>query len=188
MAKLSHADIIGVFGGTGTGTGKSYKVKQLIKNDTRLVIWDSLADYHGAAVSDWPRMIKILKMKKFRVAFRPSFKRMEADFDRFCRIAWAVGNMRVVAEELNKVTKPSHAPPSWREITSRGRHRGLRIIGVSQRPASVDKDFFSMATEIYAGRLTYTPDRKSLAPMLGDAKAAQLATMPDRKLVHWRSA
>ncbi len=96
--------------------------------------------------------------------------------------------MRVVAEELNKVTTPSRAPAPWRELTSRGRHRGIHIIGVSQRPASVDKDFFGMVTEIYAGRLTYDRDRRALAPVIGDAKAASLATMADRKQIHWRSA
>jgi len=185
MPKLEHADIIGVFG--GTGSGKSYRVMQLTKRDKRLLVWDVLAEYPGAVVTEWPHLMRLLRLKKFRIAFRPGFQHLEEEFDRFCRLAWAVGNMRIVAEELNKVTKPGHAPSSWQNLTSRGRHRGLHIIGISQRPAGVDKDFFGMCTEIYAGRLTYDRDRKALAPVIGDAKAAQLANMADHKQIHWRS-
>jgi len=185
MAKLKHADIIGIFG--GTGSGKSHRTKQLIKSDKRLLIWDVLEEYQGAAVSDWPRLVSLIRLKKFRIAFRPGFKQLDAEFDRFCRLAWAVGNLRVVCEELNKVTKPGRAPASWQNLTSRGRHRGIHIIGVSQRPAGVDKDFFGMCTQIYAGRLTYDRDRKALAPVIGDEKAAQLANMADHKQIHWRS-
>jgi len=44
-----------------------------------------------------------------------------------------------------------------------------------------------MCTEIYAGRLTYDRDRKAIAPVVGDAKAAQRANMADHKQIHWRS-
>jgi len=186
MARLKDVDLIGIFG--GSGSGKSYRCNQLIKKDKRLIVWDSMEEYDGLVIDgDIMKALKIMKLRKqFKIAFRPSFKYMEKSFDQFCRMVYAIGNVRVVVEELNEVTKPSYAPPAWKGLCSRGRHRGLRVIGLSQRPASVDKDFIGNASEIYAGVLNYDPDWKSLASKFGK-DAVKLATLPKREQLHWKN-
>jgi len=79
MPRLEHADIIGVFG--GTGTGKSYRVKQLTASDHRLLVWDVLAEYPGVVVTDWTHLIKLLKLQRYRIAFRPCFNPSSTRFD-----------------------------------------------------------------------------------------------------------
>jgi len=44
-----------------------------------------------------------------------------------------------------------------------GRHRGLRVIGASQRPASIDKDFLGNATLIHTGCLVYPENIRAVA-------------------------
>jgi hypothetical protein len=48
----------------------------------------------------------------------------------------------------------------------RGRHKGMTVIGASQRPASIDKHFFGNATIVRTGRLNFAADIKVLANVL----------------------
>jgi len=189
MARLKTASIIGIFG--GTGSGKSYKCKELIRNEKKLIVWDSMDEYGKDAKcrrfeGDLSEVIAhIRKQKQFRIAYVPAFSGIVRQFGHFCRIVRAVGNLQVVCEELNEITKPNNAPPDWKWLCSRGRHRGVKIIGLSQRPASVDKDFIGNTTEVYAGRLTYDRDWKSLASKFGK-RAADIATLKNYDLMHWK--
>jgi len=187
MARLENADIIAVFG--GSGSGKSYRCCELIAKDKRLVVWDSMEAYDNLTIVDGDllELMKIITRRKaFKVAFRPAFKDMATTFGQFCRLVYGVGNLRVVVEELNEVTKPSYAPHEWKSVCSRGRHRGLHVVGLSQRPASVDKDFIGNATEIYAGRLNYDKDWMSLSSKFGK-EARKLATLEKQKQLHWQA-
>jgi len=186
MSRLEQADIIAIFG--GSGSGKSYRFRELTKHDKRLVVWDSMAEYDELSIIDGD--IRLLvgllsRRKNFRVAFRPDFEDMTEQFRKFCKLVYAVGNMTVGVEELNEVTQASFAPPAWKSLTSRGRHRGLHIRGMSQRPASVDKDFIGNATEIYAGRLPYSPDWKSLQGKFGNS-SFELEKYPLQSQKHWK--
>jgi hypothetical protein len=137
-----------------------------------LLIWDYMREYGpfvDVATDNLKAAISMLKNSTFRVAFQPSFddEIRPKQFDLFCKAAYAAGNCRVVVEELSFVTKPSWAPPGWKMISSIGRHRGLRVIGATQRPAQVDKAFWSNATEIHCGFLNYEDDQKVMSRALG---------------------
>ncbi len=184
--RLERASIIAVFG--ASGSGKSYKVKRLIARDARLLVWDPMDEYRDAGCDriegDLRALVQAVRAKRWRIAYVPDFRALAEQFAYVCRIVRAAGKCRFVAEELNEVTRPSYAPPEWKWLCSRGRHRGIRIIGVSQRPASVDKDFIGNATEGWAGRLPYERDWQALAPVLG-REAAKLANLPPRQFLHW---
>jgi len=190
MPALERADIVGGFG--ASGSGKSHLVKRLIKSDRRLIVWDPMDEYAAGARcdridGDLRELIDVVRARnRWRIAFVPDFAALGVQFSLWCRIVRAVGNLRAVVEELNEVTRPAHAPADWRWLCSRGRHRGVRIIGVSQRPASVDKDFIGNATELFAFRLPYDPDWKALAVKFG-RDAPKLASLPPRKYLHWQT-
>ena len=188
MARLKRASIIGLFG--GSGTGKTHKCIELVKRDRRLIVWDSQEEFAERAncvrvENDLKAIIPMMRKKQWRIAFIPSFDAINVQFGYFCKIVRAIGNCRCVVEELNEVTSASFAPPEWKWLTSRGRHRGLKIIGMAQRPASVDKDFIGNATEIYSGRLNYEGDCTALASKFGRKGAAELSNLPDWTLKHW---
>lgn len=170
--QANDASIIAVIGATGSGKGVYIKNYALKKSDKRLLIWDYMREYGpfvDVATDNLQAAVRMLKNQTFKVAFQPSFddKVRAKQFDLFCRAAYAAGNCRVVVEELSFVTKPSWAPGGWKMLSSIGRHRGLRIIGATQRPAQVDKAFWSNATEIHCGFLNYATDQKVMADNLG---------------------
>lgn len=168
----NDAEIIAVIGATGSGKGVYIKNYALKKSDRRLIIWDYMREYGpfvDLATANLQTVIQGMKNPAFRIAFQPSFddKIRARQFDLFCRAVYAAGNCRCVIEELSFVTQPSFSPPGWKMLTSIGRHRGLRLIGASQRPAQVDKAFWSNATELHCGFLNYEDDQKTMAKAIG---------------------
>lgn len=172
-----QASIVAVVG--ASGSGKSLSIKQAIarRPPARLLVWDpmreyadvgtvteSLAELFAAVMADptTPR-------RSFRLVYRPPSDRETAAraFGALCRVAMIAPRTTLIVEELALVTSPSWAPPGWREATLTGRHQGLRIIAASQRPASVDKDFFGNATRIRCGRLNYDSDLRTMSNVLG---------------------
>lgn len=168
------ADIAAVFG--GSGSGKSAHVKQRIAKEkpARLLVWDPMGEYGDfglrvASLSDCLARVKAAGTKgRFALIYTPrgDTEARRQQFDVFCKLAFAAGRVFLVAEELNNVTRPSWAPAGWQDVSSRGRHRGMTVLGVSQRPASVDKDFFSNATRVRSGRLNFDDDIRVLANVL----------------------
>lgn len=168
----NEASIIAVIGATGSGKGVYIKGYAIKKSERRLLIWDYMREYAGfvdVATDSLQAAVGMLKNPSFKVAFQPSFddKVRAKQFDLFCRAAHAAGNLLMVVEELAFVTTPSFAPAGWKMVTSTGRHKGLRVIGASQRPAQVDKAYWSNVTEIHCGFLNYDDDLKTMSRALG---------------------
>lgn len=159
-----------------SGSGKSTFVKREIsRGHPRLLIWDMLGEYEGAAVDKVGDILSALREKKFRAVFRPAPDPVirATQFDLVCRAALAAGNLTLVVEELRFVTQPSRAPLGWAQVCLTGRHKGLKVFGLSQRPASIDKDFLGNCTRIRTGRLAYAADVKAVASAVGNADRIQ---------------
>lgn len=174
---VSHAaDIRAIMG--ASGTGKSHYLRAEMRKARRLAVWD-LEDEHtsirAVTLAQLPRLLATGKAIKLRFVPSTDSKRMAVEFDLFCRIVAAAGNLTVVVEELRFVTQASRAPEGWAFITLRGRKRGLVVIGTSQRPAQIDKDFLSNATLIRVGALEYEPDRKAILTTIGNDPLVQTA-------------
>lgn len=155
-----------------SGSGKTVRVKRAIAGERRLLIWDVMNEYgdHARAVPTLQAMVSGVRGREsFTLRYVPAGDpaQLKARFDVFCSLAFTLGNLAMVCEELQTVTGPSWAPAGWSNCTLRGRHRGLRIYGVSQRPASVDKNFFSNATLIRCGRLNFTDDIRTMDGVIG---------------------
>lgn len=142
----------------------------------RLLLWDFKREWGGDYPEGYERLAALVAALKgrhhFAVRFMPSFDQKEraAQFDLFCRLAYALGNLVLVVEELAFVTSPSYAPPAWALCTCTGRHERLSILATSQRPAQVDKHFLGNCSLVHCGRLG---DRNDVAVM-----AAALAVTP----------
>jgi hypothetical protein len=161
------ADIQAVLG--ASGTGKSHYVKAAIRKDRRLLVWDiedEYPDLPALSLRDLPRAFAGRKPMRAKFICSADGSARAREFDLFCRIAFACGNLRLVVEELRFVTMPSRSPDGWASITLRGRKRGIKTIGTSQRPAQIDKDFLGNCTFIRCGALEYPDDRKAVAPIL----------------------
>ena len=179
---MKEARIVACMG--ASESGKSAHVKQLIaaERPERLAVWDRMDEY-GAFAKSAPSLaalVAAVRSPRFAVRFVPSGDRKlrARQFDVFCTAAYMVGNLFMVAEELNSVTTASHAPGPWQDCTSRGRHRGLQVFGLSQRPAGVDKDFFGNATCVRTGRLNQGSDIDVMADVLMVPRQEVAALLP----------
>lgn len=169
--------VVALFG--ARGSGKSYTIKAYLKaqRPKRLMLWDTMDEY-GAHATKIPSLANLLNAatgpgeggfgRAFALRYVPSGSDVEwaSRFDAFCRIAYALGDLCIIVEEAQRVTRPSWAPAAWSDCTLRGRHKGLTIFAASQRPAHVDKNLFSNATHIRTGRLNFDDDVGCMANAL----------------------
>lgn len=169
MAVTNKANIVAVMG--GSGSGKSTFIKREIDRlkPKRLLVFDVMHEYDdkGQPVKLCGELAQLARSPSFKLVFQPNSANIQQQFNFFCKLAFEIGNCLMVVEELNRVTEATRAPPHWQDCTSRGRHKGLMIYGASQRPAGVDKDFFSNATKIRTGRLNFAADIKTLSNAIG---------------------
>lgn len=176
------AKIIAVIGASGTGKS-SYIKGDLLKKYQRLMIWsplektDNYAKFCGGKVINGKitELVAAVKSGAKAIVFVPTGKDSEVkkQFDLFCRIVWELEGATVLVEELSRVTMASWSPPAWKNLSTAGRHQGLTIIGTSQRPANIDKDFLGNCTEIRCYRVNYDADAKVMADSLGLQTAYQ---------------
>lgn len=171
----NKAKIYAVIGASGTGKS-SYIKGELLRNYSRLLVWSPLektdqyaAFCKGFTVHKITDLVGAVQAGRKAIVYVPSGddKAVKRQFDFFCRIVWELVGATVLVEELSRVTMPSWSPPAWRNLSTAGRHQGLTIIGVSQRPAQIDKDFLGNCTEVRCYRVNYDNDAKVMADTLG---------------------
>jgi hypothetical protein len=162
--------VVGLFGARGSGKSKTAKDYLAAELPPRRLIWDTMDEYgdHARAVPSLSAMLKGSGDATFALRYVPrgTDRELAARFGAFCALAYQRGDLMMIVEELQRVTQPSWAPADWSDCTLRGRHRRLAIFGISQRPANVDKNFFSMATFIRSGRLSFPADQRCMAEVL----------------------
>jgi hypothetical protein len=157
-----------------TGSGKGVSVREHVRDEkpARLLVWDPLGEYGWCCdlvTGDLAAVARALERAGERGAFAiafypgPDAGKFASNFERFCRMAWSIGNCTVLVEELSDVTTASFAPQPWARLVRQGRHRGLRLIGCTQRPARVDKDFLGNATYVRVFQLSWPDDYQVMA-------------------------
>jgi hypothetical protein len=185
----NKARIYGIVGKSGSGKGLCVKGEIIKPWKGPILVWSPLEDSdnytevikgivctsieqvvsaiqkgHKRVVlraGEFPQLVQISKNKKATAEAM-----LKTQFDRFCRIAWELVGWMVVVEELSQVTRASWAPQAWKKICTAGRHRGLTVVGVCQRPAQVDKDFFGNCSTIRCYKVGFMTDAKSMADVM----------------------
>lgn len=167
-----RAAIEAYIGATGSGKGLAINRRLAELKPRRLLIWDPCGEYGAWAgavhtLADACRAFLRAGGGPVRVRYVPDGRiKMGDAFGVLCQLAFSAGDCVFVAEELSDVTTASWAPPAWRRCNTQGRHRGLHIIGATQRPALIDKTILSNATRIRCGALAYDSDSRAMAAVL----------------------
>lgn len=171
---LKRADIRAFVGSTGSGKGVGINGDLDALNPSRLVAFDPLKEYgeRGQIVTTVDAAIEAMMRATFRVIWQPDddtdydSKEFKKDFQRLCKAVFMVGTLVFLVEELELVTRPTWAPPAWRNCTKRGRHKRLIIIAATQRPADADKAFWSGCSYIRCHSLRESGDKDRMAKVL----------------------
>lgn len=171
---LKRADVRAFVGATGSGKGVG--IHQHLKDlkPSRLLIFDPMHEYaaFGAVHQKIVPIFRAMGKPKFSLVWQPSeetdfdSKAFKNEFALFCQAAFRAGDLCLLVEELELVTKPAWAPPAWRNCTKRGRHQGLTVMAATQRPADADKAFWSSCTYIRCHALRETEDGQRMAKVL----------------------
>lgn len=185
-----------IFVSGGTGSGKSSWVKHHLKNTRRVIAMDvkgEYADLQGftkATTVDQVRQAFVKNYRGAKVALVCPPHKREAMANRLA--AWVRNELQanfkktrlelvMIMEEMHRYF-PAHggamkACPDIAGLCSDGRHDGVQLIGVTQRPRGMNVEFRDNAVEIVAFKQGTVPSQKAMAEELGLASHREIAAL-----------
>lgn len=163
---------IRAFFGT-SGSGKSHAIKQTIKGEKRVLVFDPEGEYSAEGFEAFDSVHQFSERVKTNKG--PARLSLEANgmdaFMLFCRIAWKdaeEGNApTVVVDELAGVTTVSKAPKEWHTILTRGRKYGVKVRAGAQSPTEIDKTLLRQRSHLWAGHMTRRDDWQYMSKETG---------------------
>lgn len=164
------ADVRAFYG--GLETGKSHEMKRQLAQlrPPRLIVFDPNGEYEsfGAPFDRLPAVVARSAASSWSIVFRPNddLDIARRQFNALCGLVFARGHCWFVIDELADVSNPRTPPRAWVKLLRKLRHRYVKIMAASQRPADVDPHIFSFATVIRTGRLNREEDVQRLANAL----------------------
>lgn len=199
MQQAKTASITGVWG--GRGSGKTTKVKELIRDRSRVIVFDPLEEYAAAgfrAVRTLPELWSYVKesWQDFRLAYLPHDQYVAElvvlSSDVFTAQApYKDGRdgseLTLVVEEMSlSVPNVKHAlgEGAFLRLCNIGRHYGVSIIGTSQRLAHVHTDFRGNTSDDYFFRLRDHADHQAAIRRMGPEQADTLRGLQTHDYLH----
>lgn len=188
------------------GSGKSTKVKSMIGENSRVIVFDPQDEYReaGFGSGNTAELIKTHLARSwedgFRAAYVPPANRETMALDVLAKFILQIQEpyragqderqITLVVEEMN-LGYPVQALPAhfdgMARICNQGRHYGVNVIGVTQRPALVSTTFRGNISEAFIFPLSWGDDKNAVLQMLGREHADQLTQLADYRCLHWRN-
>ena len=133
------------------GSGKTTLAKELVNQEDRLIVFDTLSEYDGKGVLitdifDLASYIKKNHTKNFRIIFCPLD--LTNNFDYICEFIYLIGNLTFVIEEVDAFCSPFSNPIPFQKIIRYGRHKNISITTTTRRPAEMSRLLSSQANRI----------------------------------------
>lgn len=166
MDRAEQTVRIGIFG--ASGSGKSYCAKRLIEKHNRIIVFDVMSEYWNRKGFSHVNNISALKKelcknwhKGFKIAYIPNYKTLTQELSQVSDLIFMAqadySHNRLpivfVVEELSSCYPVSGKnAEGFSNLAARGRHRGIHIIGISQRISEVNTTFRGNCTSIYIYR------------------------------------
>ena len=157
------------------------KATNLVKNRPRVLFYDTLGhDYtDGVVVYSLAELKKFWK-KVYRNSFRIIFRGLDhdADFPQVCKLVAACGDMSFTVEELDLFFSGGKPCSEFNDLIFRGRHYGVELIGVTQRPRGFGRGITAMAKEFFIFSTREPDDLKYFSDRLGSEVVESIQTLP----------
>ena len=153
------------------GSGKSWLAKKLIENEPRLVVFDTMSEYKNGVIFVSEKYDECLEFwrkvyrGRYRLIYRPI--KPDAEIGRICDLVYAVGNCCFLVEEIDCYCTAYQISDTFAAIIQRGRHKDIKLIGITQRPYGINRLLTSQAKEIYVFNTNEPRDREYLRTLLG---------------------
>ena len=199
------AKIIGVWG--GRGSGKSTRIKEIVKALPRVIVIDPTGEYMREkgfvsykTLKGMYRGIRDNWNKGFKVSLNLSevmdkeaiVRQISTDLLVMQKAYFDERDTRkitLVIDEMSLCVPNRTMKPDEREflqLCNLGRHYGVEIIGASQRLAQVHTDFRGNTAENYYLRMMEHVDIQAAKRSIGD-QAAKLPTLAPHNYLHFTS-
>ena len=174
------------------GSGKTVKVRHLIKNKNRLLIVDTLGnDYFNGVSFRSLAYLKRFWLKvysgDFRIIYKPPGDERQTieDIAEICTLCDKCENLTLVIEELNIIFDEKRPPIEFNKMIYSGRKSGIELIGVAQRPFGFGRKFTSQAKEFYVFYNREPGDVRFFKESLGSEAALAICTLEQYQYLKW---
>lgn len=171
------------------GSGKTYLVERLIRKERRLFIWDRMSEYRQGVVftaeekEDFQKFFAKVYRKQFRIIYRPLHPVPEMAW--ISDLVYALGNLTFVVEEIDSICTSYVLDERFEAIVNRGRHRNIKLIGVTPAPFGIHRDLTRQAKEIYVFNTKEPRDIQYLKALLGQEVEGKLSALEQYQYVKW---
>ena len=154
------------------GSGKSYLANTLLQNlhGVNVFVWDfnhQMHDSRAIIVHHLDEMIEMFDEVKRGKYILQDFNKEEAQFRKFCKYAFSKGNVVVMIDEVHAYVTKQKIIKEYNDLILSGRPRGISVISISTRPASLPNNVLTNAKHVFTFRLNIESDVKFLEGWLG---------------------
>lgn len=192
------------------GSGKTTKLLELIKNEKRVIVFDCMGDWGDNGFQSFTSMKQVVQHvrdnwnKGFRVALnvfpvKNKSKHLPKALSQFSEVLMAMQmpykqnkdsrEITLVVDEM-RFSVPNRPPESGEaaffDLIQIGRHYGINIIGATQRPAQVHKDFTGNSEDLYFFKVGDHNDVKAIKPLIGKEWTQTLVGLQNFEFIHWK--
>ncbi|MFN3453518.1 MAG: AAA family ATPase [Pseudobdellovibrio sp.] len=182
-------DCFSIFG--TRGTGKSYLARKLNDLYPRSVVIDPARDWtDGEIVTSFTAFADKLKNKlndkKFRIIFQfnPDEANKEELLNHVLRLCFHFKNLQVVIDEVQLFTSPHYLPEYFKNLLFMGRHQGISVMCITQRPAQLNKSILSQSLHVYCGQLHDKNDISAVSSFL-NTDSNKLFNLKKRQFIYF---
>ena len=194
---------IGIFG--ASGSGKTYRARELTAKSNRLIVFDGLGEFARNNTFDFFQSLEGLKkamqkdfMRGFRYVFLPRYGYEVEELDALSRYLIGLqsgfntgissAKLTLLVDELD-LSFPSgicqrDKRNAFGYLCKRGRHYGINLVGVSQRTAQVDIAFRANMSAVYIFRHSEPADIDTAKKLLGKEYSETLRNLKDRQYIY----
>ena len=187
------------------GSGKTTMVQSMVEASDRLVVFDPRDEYAESMglfrVSTYGHIDAAMRAgwgDGFRVAFVPSSGIELTQLHNLCRMLWqAQANyeagldgrkLTLVVEEMD-LSYPARPLPAdsqgMTRLCNQGRHVGINLIGVTQRPTLVSLTFRGNANETWVFPLGWADDQAAILSMIGREHKEKLRDLKNHSFIRY---
>ena len=169
------------------GSGKSYLANFLLQNlhGITVYVWDFNFQFHDSRSILFHNLDEMIEASEEAGTHTihcilQSHDNSEAEFRRFCKFAFNRGNCVLIIDEVHTYVTKQKIIKEYNDLILSGRPRGVSVISISSRPASLPNNVLSNASHVFAFKLNLESDCEFLEHFMG-AEVWQLMPVDKRK-------
>lgn len=194
---MQHFDKIAIL--APTMWGKTTLATQLVPSFKRVIIVDVVngfpqldeTDFVAESIAELAEISKLCvhhKAKEFRIIRRypDNFQGDYAeDLDHIIKIALVVGNVMLIVDEFQEFMRREQMSATLKTLILRGRHKGVGIMGISQRPQEISKTFLEQCASIFAGGFNEPNSLGYFEGIFGKIKVNSMRKLKQSEFIHF---